>query len=109
MAASRFLESLFSTKPLAEFIDGHNFPAALPKDDAEREQNVRMLTSIGYHPVGTCRMGADDAVLDPQMRVRGVRNLRVIDASVMPRLISGNTNAVTIAIAEKGAEMVLSR
>jgi choline dehydrogenase len=62
-----------------------------------------------FHAVGTCRMGSDDrSVLDPQLRVRGVENLRVIDASVMPRITSANTNASSLMIGERGAALIVS-
>ena len=70
---------------------------------------IRQMAQTEYHPVGTCRMGSTDdprAVVDPRLRVRGVRGLRVIDASVMPEIIAANTNAATVMIAEKGADMV---
>ncbi|MEQ8298835.1 MAG: GMC family oxidoreductase N-terminal domain-containing protein [Nitratireductor sp.] len=75
--------------------------------DAELMQHIRARADTIYHPVGTCRMGTDAmAVVDPQLRVHGVDGLRVVDASVMPTLIGGNTNAPTIMIAERAAEMM---
>jgi len=82
-------------------------PATTSPQDIEAY--LRRAASTVYHPVGTCRMGSDQrAVLDPRLRVCGVDGLRVIDASVMPKIISGNTNAPSIMIGEKGAELVLA-
>jgi len=83
------------------------FPAREDLDDAGLEAFIRAKAETIYHPVGTCRMGSDDAaVLDPQLRLRGVDGLRVIDASAMPTLVSGNTNAPTIMIAERAADLI---
>jgi choline dehydrogenase-like flavoprotein len=82
------------------------FTSGVHTDDEIRDVLRRRSDTI-YHPVGTCRMGTDDmAVVDPQLRVRGVANLRVVDASVMPTLIGGNTNAPTIMIGEKASDLI---
>jgi choline dehydrogenase-like flavoprotein len=97
----------------APAFDGHRgeelHPGAeVQSDEAIFEKSLERLGTV-FHPVGTCKMGSDEmAVVDSELRVHGVQNLRVIDASIMPNLISGNTNAPTIAIAEKAAHMMLT-
>jgi choline dehydrogenase-like flavoprotein len=94
---------------LAEVIDSELLPGAEAElSDAQIEAHVRSYAKTVYHPAGTCRMGSDaHAVVDPRLQVRGVDMLRVCDASVMPTLPSGNTNAPTIMIAERCAQFLM--
>ncbi|MFZ4603477.1 MAG: GMC family oxidoreductase [Caulobacterales bacterium] len=105
----RFIAVLYETPSLKRHVVGENRPSPMPLTDDAWATFIRDNAGMGYHPTSTCRMGAPgESVLDPQLRVRGVGGLRVIDASSMPNIISGNTNAPTIMIAERGAELVAS-
>ena len=101
------VDDIFHEPALAGHLRGQNMPSHKPRTDAEWEDAIRRSSGIGYHPVGTCRMGGDPAsVVDPRLRVRGVVGLRVIDASIMPVMPSANTNAPAIMIGEKGADLI---
>jgi choline dehydrogenase len=83
-------------------------PGAHITEDEELVKEGSNFTQTIFHPVGTCKMGQDEmSVVDEKLKVRGIQNLRVIDASIMPNITSGNTNAPTIMIAEKGADMMI--
>ncbi|MEO1042957.1 MAG: GMC family oxidoreductase N-terminal domain-containing protein [Pseudomonadota bacterium] len=104
--AARISQRIMATPAMASLITKQLYIQD-DASDAEIEDDIRNRSDTIYHPVGTCRMGSDaDAVLDPQLRVRGVEGLRVVDASIMPTLVSGNTNAPTIMIAEKAADFI---
>jgi choline dehydrogenase len=93
--------------PLSEYVEAEVWPGEDAQSDAEIAEHVRERCHTVYHPVGTCKMGDDEAaVVDDRLRVRGVEGLRVADASVMPTLVGGNTNAPTIAIAERAADLI---
>ncbi len=95
---------------IAQFVESETAPGPGVETDEQIADYTRLAGTTLYHCVGTCRMGRNpDAVVDPQLRVHGVERLRVADASIMPTLVSGNTNAPVIMIAEKAADMILER
>jgi choline dehydrogenase len=105
--ACRLMHCLFQSAAWKSVIVGDRVPKPVPADDEGWEDHIRTKSTPAYHPVGTCRMGSDDrSVVDPDGRVRGVDGLRVADASVMPAPISANTNAATIMIGEKIADLI---
>jgi choline dehydrogenase len=105
--AMKLTECLFNTEAFSKAAATYRVPSASPVDDREWADFVRAKAIIAYHSAGTCRMGTDaSAVVDPQLRVRGIERLRVVDASIMPEVVSANTNATTIMIGEKAADMI---
>jgi choline dehydrogenase len=105
----RFTRRIMAAKALAPYQPEEFRPGVLVTEDKDLEKAAGELGTTIFHPVGTCKMGSDAmAVVDDELRVRGVGRLRVIDASIMPRITSGNTNAPTYAIAEKGARFIAS-
>jgi choline dehydrogenase len=110
VAGLRWGRAIAAQAALARYIDHEIRPGSEVETDEQLLDYARTWGSTIYHPVGTCAMGhGPGAVVDPQLRVHGIEGLRVVDASIMPRLISGNTNAPTIMIAEKASDMILGR
>jgi choline dehydrogenase len=98
---------LVATKAFDAYRGAELHPSPTAKDDVALRAHISKFTETLYHPVGTCKMGNDAmAVVDSEMRVHGVEGLRVVDASIMPTVVGGNTNAPTIMIAEKAADMI---
>jgi choline dehydrogenase-like flavoprotein len=107
MRGFRIMRNVLQQPAMAQ-LGGKEVPAsANATSDLAIEQFVRDYADTVYHPVGSCRMGPGALdVVDHQLRVHGMQGLRVVDASIMPRIVSGNTNAPTIMIAEKAADMI---
>ena len=106
----RLTREICAQAPLARFRPSEFAPGPEAQSDEDLATAAGLISTTIFHPCGTCKMGADGdetAVLDPRLRVRGAEGLRVADASAMPDIVSGNTNAPTVMIAEKGAAMVL--
>jgi choline dehydrogenase len=109
VAGLRMVLDFARQAPLSRYAET---PGMVPASDsaADLEFHVRQYAQTIYHPAGTCRMGADEgSVVDPELRVRGVEGLRVVDASVMPSVPRGNTNAPVVAIAERAADVIAGR
>ena len=103
----RLVRRLFAAPAFAPYGATESAPGAAVISDEQLTQYIRAEAYTVHHPVGTCRMGSDEAaVVDPQLRVRGIDGLRVADASVFPRIVGGNTNAVVVMVAEKAADLV---
>ena len=105
-----FARRVLEQSPMKELIKSEIFPGREIVSQDEIAAHCRRTVKTGYHPVGTCRMGADNdtmAVVDADLRVRGAEGLRVIDASIMPNIVSGNTNAAVMAVADKAADIMI--
>jgi len=106
----RLARRVLAQQPLASFVDEELLPGAGARSDDDLLAHLRARSQTLYNPVGTCRMGTDPlAVVDPTLRVRGIDGLRVVDASVIPRLPSGHTNWPTVMVAERAADLVRRR
>jgi choline dehydrogenase len=109
VSAVRILRNVFSQPAFAPYVAAEITPGSAVVDDAAIEAFLRSAGMSNAHAVGTCRMGGDQAsVVDAELRVRGVAGLRVADASIMPTVPAGNTNAPVIMIAEKASAMILA-
>ena len=107
IAGAKMTREILQAEPLGAYVKRELFGLKDNMTDAEWEDHIRSRADTIYHPVGTCKMGTDDmAVVDPTLKVHGLQGLRVVDASIMPTLVGGNTNAPTIMIAEKCADMI---
>lgn len=110
LAAAKILLEIGRLDPLASRLNKPYLPESATPTDTELAAHIRRWTQTMYHPTGTCAMGTHDrAVVDPSLRVRGIEGLRVIDASIMPASPRGNTNAPTVMIAEKAADLIRGR
>ena len=109
IAGLRIARGIFQTAAMQKCISAEFLPGPTAQSNEDFLDHIRQTAGTTYHPTSTCMMGPHEkAVVDTELRVRGVEGLRVIDASIMPSVVSGNTNAATIMIAEKGADMILA-
>ena len=111
-AGIRMARDIFNQPAVRAHLAAEIAPGPDVTSDADLDAYARATATTVYHPLGTCKMGPasdDEAVVDPQLRVRGIDGLRVVDASVMPDLVGGNINAPVIMIAERAADLVRGR
>jgi choline dehydrogenase len=103
----RFVRRFFATKPASELVAAEQFPGSAVASDAQIDAHLRKTIGTAMHPTSTCAMGiGPDAVVDAELRVHGLSGLRIADASIMPAIVGGNTNATTIMIAEKAVDLI---
>src|SRR4029077_8012769 len=108
VAGLRLLRRIMSQPAMRRYIAEERAPGPQVESDADLLAFARSVATTVFHPTSTCRMGSDaTAVVDERLRARGIGGLRVVDASIMPTVVSGNTNAAVVMIAEKGADMIL--
>jgi choline dehydrogenase len=108
LAGLKMARSVFETEAFSPYVVAERTPGPGVRDDAALGDYIRNYTTVGFHPVGSVKMGTDpQSVVDPQLRVIGVAKLRVVDSSIIPQLPSANTNAISMVIGEKGADLLL--
>ena len=108
VAGLKLLRQIMGQGPMRRYIAEERAPGPHVTSDEDLLAFARSAATTVFHPTSTCRMGSDaTAVVDERLRVRGIGHLRVVDASIMPTVVSGNTNAAVVMIGEKGADMIL--
>jgi choline dehydrogenase len=109
VAGLRYAREVLAAAPLRDMVSAELLPGRGVVSDADLREHCKRTVKTNYHPVGTCRMGTEDdplAVVAPDLRVRGVEGLRVFDASMMPNIVSGNTNAPVMAVADRAVALM---
>ena len=109
IAGLRYARDVLATTPVKDKIEKELLPGSGTVSDDDLAAHCKRTVKTNYHPVGTCRMGREsdqDAVVTPDLKVRGIDRLRIVDASIMPMIPSGNTNAPVLAIADKAVDII---
>ena len=112
LASIKFAKKVIRTKPLSDIIKQEIIPGENIISDEDLINHCKKTVKTCWHPVGTCKMGTEKdelAVLTPDLIVKGIKNLRIFDASIMPNLISGNTNAPTMAVADRAVDIMMNK